>query len=99
MAGHEIMSTWLYWCMYALAKYPDVQELLYQDVMKEHTLMYTDGCDSRIWGSSHYGGMLFVYCGCVPLASPRVIGLPHLFFCCGLLLLWSAAAVVKPKHH
>ena len=32
-AGHETTSTWCTWAMFALAKYPDVQEKLYQDVM------------------------------------------------------------------
>ena len=34
LAGHETTSTWCYWAMFAMAKYPDVQEKLYQDVMK-----------------------------------------------------------------
>ena len=32
IAGHETTSTWLYWSLYALAKHPDVQERMYQDV-------------------------------------------------------------------
>lgn len=34
LAGHETTSTWCYWAMFAMAKYPDVQEKLYEDVMK-----------------------------------------------------------------
>ena len=34
IAGHETTSTWLHWAMYAMVKYPDVQERLYQEVMK-----------------------------------------------------------------
>ena len=33
-AGHETTSTWCTWAMYALAKFPDVQEKVYQDVMQ-----------------------------------------------------------------
>lgn len=33
LAGHETTSTWMYWAMFAMAKYPDAQEKLYQDVM------------------------------------------------------------------
>eukprot|EP00977_Amphora_coffeiformis_P003749 scaffold742_cov165-Amphora_coffeaeformis.AAC.25 len=33
MAGHETTATWLYWCLFALAKNPTVQERLYKDVM------------------------------------------------------------------
>lgn len=32
LAGHETTSTWCYWALFALAKFPDVQEKLYQDV-------------------------------------------------------------------
>ena len=32
MAGHETTSTWLYWVLYALAKHPDVQERLYEEL-------------------------------------------------------------------
>jgi len=35
LAGHETTSTWCYWAIFAMAKYPDVQEKLYDDVMKE----------------------------------------------------------------
>jgi cytochrome P450 len=34
VAGHETTSTWCYWAMYALAKFPDVQERLYEEVSK-----------------------------------------------------------------
>jgi len=40
MAGHETTSTWCYWAIFALCKYPDVQEKVYQDI-KKHTC--TDG--------------------------------------------------------
>jgi cytochrome P450 len=36
LAGHETTSTWCYWAVFALCKYPDVQEKLYQDI-KKHT--------------------------------------------------------------
>lgn len=32
LAGHETTSTWCYWALYALSKWPDVQEKLYQEV-------------------------------------------------------------------
>jgi len=35
LAGHETTSTWCYWAMFAMCKYPDVQEKLYQNVMRE----------------------------------------------------------------
>lgn len=34
VAGHETTSTWCYWAMYALAKFPDVQQKLYEDILK-----------------------------------------------------------------
>ena len=34
LAGHETTAVWSYWSMYVLAKYPDIQELVYQDVIK-----------------------------------------------------------------
>jgi cytochrome P450 len=34
VAGHETTSTWCYWAMYALAKFPDVQEKLYEEIAK-----------------------------------------------------------------
>jgi cytochrome P450 len=34
VAGHETTSTWCYWALYALAKYPDVQEKVYNDIIK-----------------------------------------------------------------
>ncbi|CAB9496959.1 Psoralen synthase (Fragment) [Seminavis robusta] len=34
LAGHETTSTWCYWAFYAMAKHPDVQEKVFQDVMK-----------------------------------------------------------------
>jgi cytochrome P450 len=33
VAGHETTSTWCYWALYALAKYPDVQEKVVQDIL------------------------------------------------------------------
>ena len=33
-AGHETTSTWCTWAMYALAKFPDVQEKVYQDIIQ-----------------------------------------------------------------
>jgi len=32
VAGHETTATWCYWACFALAKFPDVQEKVYQDV-------------------------------------------------------------------
>ena len=34
LAGHETTSTWCHWALYALSKWPDVQEKLYQEVTK-----------------------------------------------------------------
>ena len=34
IAGHETTSTWLHWGLYALVKHPDVQERLYEEVIK-----------------------------------------------------------------
>jgi cytochrome P450 len=34
VAGHETTSTWCYWALYALAKYPDVQQRVYDDIAK-----------------------------------------------------------------
>jgi hypothetical protein len=36
MAGHETTAAWLYRCMFALAKFPDVQEKVYQDILIAH---------------------------------------------------------------
>jgi len=35
LAGHETTSTWCYWAFFALCKYPDVQEKVFQDI-NEH---------------------------------------------------------------
>ena len=32
-AGHETTSVWCYWCCFALSKYPDVQQKLYDDII------------------------------------------------------------------
>lgn len=32
VAGHETTSNWLHWAIYALTKYPDIQERLYREV-------------------------------------------------------------------
>jgi cytochrome P450 family 4 len=34
MAGHETTSTWCYWALYALAKYPDAQQKVYEEIIK-----------------------------------------------------------------
>jgi cytochrome P450 len=34
VAGHETTSTWCYWALYALAEYPDVQQKVYDDIVK-----------------------------------------------------------------
>lgn len=34
VAGHETTSTWCYWALYTLAKYPDVQQKVYDDIVK-----------------------------------------------------------------
>ena len=33
IAGHETSSTWLHWTLFALVKYPDVQERLYKEIV------------------------------------------------------------------
>ena len=33
-AGHETTSTWCYWAIFALCKYPDIQEKVCQDIME-----------------------------------------------------------------
>ena len=33
-AGHETTSTWCYWSIYVLCQHPDVQDKLYQDIVK-----------------------------------------------------------------
>jgi cytochrome P450 len=34
LAGHETTSTWCYWAFFALAKYPDIQQLVFDDIIK-----------------------------------------------------------------
>jgi len=34
LAGHETTSTWCNWAVFALCKYPDVQEKVYKDILK-----------------------------------------------------------------
>jgi len=34
MAGHDTTATWCYWAFFALCKYPDVQEKVFQDISK-----------------------------------------------------------------
>jgi cytochrome P450 family 4 len=34
IAGHETTSTWCYWALYALAKYPDVQQKVYNNIVQ-----------------------------------------------------------------
>ena len=34
LAGHETTSTWCYWALYALAKYPDVQQKVLDDILQ-----------------------------------------------------------------
>ena len=34
VAGHETTSTWCYWCVYVLSKHSDIQEKVYNDIMK-----------------------------------------------------------------
>ncbi|KAL7566300.1 hypothetical protein ACA910_013626 [Epithemia clementina (nom. ined.)] len=34
VAGHETTSTWIYWALYTMAIYPDVQTRLFEDVIK-----------------------------------------------------------------
>jgi len=47
IAGHETTSTWLYWCLYALSKYPDVQERVYQDII-QHAPPHSSGEKSGV---------------------------------------------------
>jgi cytochrome P450 len=35
VAGHETTSTWIYWALFALCQYPDVQEKVHEDVMEQ----------------------------------------------------------------
>jgi len=32
MAGHETTATWCYWALFALAKYPDIQQKVFHDI-------------------------------------------------------------------
>jgi len=34
LAGHETTATWCYWAFFALCKYPDIQEKVFQDISK-----------------------------------------------------------------
>ena len=34
LAGHDTTATWCYWAFFALCKYPDVQEKVFQDIAK-----------------------------------------------------------------
>jgi cytochrome P450 len=34
LAGHETTSTWCYWTLYALSMFPDVQDKVYADIVK-----------------------------------------------------------------
>ena len=34
IAGHETTSTWCYWAVFCMCKHPEIQERLYQDIMK-----------------------------------------------------------------
>ncbi|CAB9518139.1 methylcoclaurine 3'-hydroxylase isozyme 1 [Seminavis robusta] len=46
LAGHETTSTWCYWALYAMAKHPDVQDKVFQDVIKN--LKDTNNDDSNV---------------------------------------------------
>lgn len=41
LAGHETTQTWCYWALYVLSKDPNIQEKLYQNIIK-HSLPTTD---------------------------------------------------------
>merc|ERR1712217_482448 len=38
IAGHETTSTWCHWALYALAKYPAIQQRVYEDVCKQSAM-------------------------------------------------------------
>lgn len=42
VAGHETTSTWCYWATYCLSRYPEIQERVYQDIIKHAPLEESD---------------------------------------------------------
>jgi len=59
LAGHETTSTWCHWALFALSKFPDVQEKLYQNVLKEAPSL--DSVNSRIT-LEHVEQMDYLHC-------------------------------------
>jgi cytochrome P450 len=43
IAGHETTSTWCYWAIFALTKHPEVQERVYQDIVRHAPLCAVTG--------------------------------------------------------
>jgi cytochrome P450 len=67
VAGHETTSTWCYWAMYALAKYPEVQQKLYSDIRQHsssssvQTPLSVDEVDSMEYLSAFLNEVLRLY--------------------------------------
>ena len=47
LAGHETTSTWCYWATYCLCRYPEIQERVYQDIVKHAPRTSTSTTESR----------------------------------------------------
>lgn len=47
VAGHETTSTWCYWATYCLCQYPEIQERVFQDIIK-HAPIKEGGNDEDI---------------------------------------------------
>ncbi len=42
IAGHETTSTWCYWATFCLCKYPEIQDRVYEDIIKHAPLQTMD---------------------------------------------------------
>jgi cytochrome P450 len=46
VAGHETTSTWCYWATYCLCQHPEIQERVYQDIIKHAPIKEGGGSDT-----------------------------------------------------